>query len=106
MALRAGLSRTAISDYVNGKRVNYDSDALVSIARALSLAPDVVFRAAGIFPPKPGDDVLVEEGLRILQQLDGEDREDAIRYLRMRQQVADQRGKANARDKKRPARSG
>lgn len=100
LATHAGLSRQAISDYVNGKRKNYESDALVSIARAFGLPPDEVFRAAGIFPPKPSTDSLTDEGIHILQQLEGEYKDEALRQLRLRLQVQEERGKSNVGKRK------
>lgn len=60
LARRASLSRQAISDYINGKRRNYNSGALVSIAKAFDLPPGVVFRAAGIMPPDLEQDEALE----------------------------------------------
>ena len=50
LATRTGLSRQAISDYVNGKRRHYEPEALVSIAVALNLPAEEVFRIAGLLP--------------------------------------------------------
>lgn len=50
LARAAGLNRQSISDYVNRRRTNPDPRALISVARALKLPTEVVFRAAGILP--------------------------------------------------------
>jgi transcriptional regulator with XRE-family HTH domain len=69
----AGLTRTAISDYVNQKRTKPDPEALVAIARAFHLSPIHVFRVAGILPPGPGDDVTIEDWKEILPRLSERD---------------------------------
>lgn len=85
LAKAAGLTRTAISDYVNQKRTKPDPEALVDIARALNLSPIHVFRAAGLLPPGPTDDVTLEDWKEILPQLSERDlkilRETALNMI-------------------------
>lgn len=68
LARRAGLSRAAISDIVSGRR-GIGKNAATSIARALKLPPEEVFRAAGILPPNPKDDPWVKDMMHKLDQL-------------------------------------
>lgn len=99
LARKAGIDKGIISRTLNRER-KPSPESLEAIARALKLPPEAVFRAAGLLPPKAETDPLIEEGTHILQQLEGEDKEDAIRYLRMRLQVAEERGEYNVRKKK------
>jgi len=103
LARRTGVSRTAISDIISGKR-NMGRDMAISLAEALKLPLEEVFRAA-LLPPKPESNPLVEEGLYILQQLDGTEREDALRFLRMRLQVKEERETYNAKRKTKPSKA-
>jgi len=82
-------------------------DALVSLAKAVDYPSETILKIVHNLKEPSGDDPIVEEGIYILQQLEGEDREDALRYLRLRKQVVEERGKNNVRkNKTRPATSG
>ncbi len=72
----------------------------MDIAEAMNLPPERLFRLAGIFHEKPEPDPLIEEGIHILHRLEGENKEEAIRQLRLRLQVAEERGKYNGRKRK------
>ncbi len=56
LAKASGLTRTAISDYVNQKRTNPEPQALIAIAKALHVSPLNVFRAAGLLPDDHASD--------------------------------------------------
>ena len=99
LARKAGIDKGIISRTLNRER-KPAPESLEAIARALKLPPEAVFRAAGLLPSEVESDSLIEEGIHILQQLDGEDKEDAIRYLRMRLQIAEERGKYLVRKSK------
>lgn len=73
-ARRAGISRQAISNYINGQRMNPDGETLDAIARALKLPPETVFRAAGLLPSKPEDEVQFDDWKYVLEQLSERDR--------------------------------
>jgi transcriptional regulator with XRE-family HTH domain len=104
LARHAGVSRAAISDIVSGKR-GLGRDLAVAISEALDTPLEEVYRAAGLLPPKPEGDTLTEEGLHILIKLDEHEKQDAIRFLRMRLDVQEERGKYEAK-KKRTATTG
>lgn len=105
LSYRANISRGTLSNILSGSR-KIGTDVILAIARALHLPPEAVFRAAGILPPTPEADALTEEGLHILNQLEGEDKEEALRYLRLRREVQDERKKRHAGRKTQSARSG
>lgn len=66
LAVAAGVTRTAISDVLSGRR-NPGVELCNSLARALRLPPEVVFRHAGLLPAKkenpwfPRFETLLEE---------------------------------------------
>jgi transcriptional regulator with XRE-family HTH domain len=55
LARHAGVSRTAISDIISGKR-KIGRDLAVSIAEVFKLPLEEVYRRAGILPPQPAQD--------------------------------------------------
>lgn len=100
---RDAISNAQISRILSGQR-KPGEDTLNGIARAFGLSPVQVYRAAGLLPPDKSIDALTEEGIEILHELEPSEKEDAIRYLRLRRQVQEERGKYNARKRKeRPA---
>lgn len=50
LAKASGLTRTAVSDYINQKRTNPEPHALLAIAKALHISPLNIFRVAGLLP--------------------------------------------------------
>lgn len=68
LARRAGVSRAAISDIISGRR-GIGKDAATSIARALKIPPETVFRVAGILPPDPSQDPWVRDVMNKLDKL-------------------------------------
>ena len=99
LSRKAGIDKGVISRALSRER-KLSPDTLEAVARAFRLPLETVFRAAGLLPAEQEADALVEEGLYILQQLKGEDKEDAIRYLRMRLEVAEEKGEYHARKRK------
>ena len=106
LARRAGRQRSVINEVIAGRR-NVGRELGIDLARAFGISPDLLFQKLGLFPSDPDTDHLTEEGIHILRQLEGEDKEEALRYLRLRKQVVEERGKYNVRkNKTRPATSG
>ena len=102
----SNLSRTAISDYENRKRINPDEDALSRIAVALGFPPEHLFRIAKILPPQPKEDPLVKVITYLAEQLPTtEDKQDAAEYIRLRLRIAEERGKHESTDKKRASKT-
>jgi transcriptional regulator with XRE-family HTH domain len=67
LARRSGLTRGAVSNYVNGRTP--DEQSLRKIAKAFSVPPENVFRAAGLLP-KSSSDPWTDELIYKIQQLD------------------------------------
>jgi transcriptional regulator with XRE-family HTH domain len=103
LATHAKLSRTAINDVINGKAKGGYKYA-IAIAEAANRPLEEALQAAGLLPLDPDSDPLTKEGLHILQQLEGEEKKDAIRYLNMRLSVQEEREKKNVkRTKEKPS---
>lgn len=73
LAKAAGLTRTAVSQYVNKKRTKPEPESMVAIARALHVSPIEVFRMAELLPPGPADDVTLDDWKQILPRLSERD---------------------------------
>jgi transcriptional regulator with XRE-family HTH domain len=77
LAKSTGLTRTAISSYVNQKRTQPDPSALLAIAKALHVSPINLFKIANLLP----DDHSTEEDERfsdwkeVLSKLNKRDQE-------------------------------
>ncbi|GAB4506916.1 MAG: hypothetical protein Fur0017_31670 [Anaerolineales bacterium] len=84
LANAAGLHRQVISTYVNRQRIKPDSEVLTSIARALRLPPEVVFRRAGLLPPVSPDTEYQEEFFHLLSQLSPQERQEILDLLRFK----------------------
>lgn len=84
LARSSGLSRQAISDYVNRKRNNPDENALKAIAHAFKLPPETIFRAAGVLPPKLNLSITVEKANHLLSQLPEGEQEEILALIEFR----------------------
>lgn len=99
LARRTNRTTGAISLVFTGQR-RASAELLIDIATAMGKPPERVLRIAGLLPPKPEVDALTEEGVHILEQLEGEDLEEGIRQLRLRLEVQEERGKYGVRRRK------
>jgi len=102
LATRAGIGRGIVNKTEAGRN-DPAPQTLRALARALGYPVDRLYRLVGFLPSDPGKDPLTEEGLHILQQLEGEDKEDAIRYLRLRRQVQEERRRGVRKRRERSA---
>ncbi len=99
LARRAELSPQAISDYINGKRTNYDQDALNGIARALKLPPEEVFRAAGYLPPASAESEILEQIVHVTSPLPLDEQVGILEFARMRARLAEEKGRYGVGEK-------
>jgi transcriptional regulator with XRE-family HTH domain len=102
LARLSGLNRQVISTYINRQRTKPDSDMLNSIARALKLSPDEVFRAAGILPPQRDADPWVSEQTYRIQGLTGARRSMAERLLKSLEEEEQQAAEAERASQRKP----
>lgn len=68
LARACKITTAQMSRIISGAR-NPGKDTIVNIAQALKIPPEVVFRAAGLLPPK-ADDPWVEKQTHRLSQID------------------------------------
>ncbi len=94
LARASGITRGGISNLLNQVR-KPDPDTCIAIAKALKLAPETVFRAAGMLPPPPPDEPpTLAEWIQIFLQADPDTREELLQYAQYR---ADQERKTKRR---------
>jgi len=93
LARRSGITTGSISNYINGRIP--DKKALIKIAKAFKMPAETIFQLAGVLPEESKPDELTKEGIYILQRLNLEEKEDAIRYLRLRLKIQEERKKKN-----------
>ena len=83
LARLSGVSRGAISHIINGVR-QPGPDICDAIANALNLAPETVFRAAGLLPPKPEVDQKIEDLNHLMRELPPDELEEIELIIRMK----------------------
>lgn len=81
LADRSGITPAQISRVISGTR-GPGPELIQSIAYALNLPPEEVYRAAGLLPEHPKSNPSVEEILHIARQLPQADIEDLIALAR------------------------
>ena len=94
LARRAGLVPSAVSQVIAGNR-GTGPEFCRSVARALHLPPELVFRKAGLLPPLPGpeEDVTFGELLDVVRNLSVEER---VLVLKFAELLHDQRQRGEA----------
>jgi transcriptional regulator with XRE-family HTH domain len=97
----AGLNRAVISKIIN-QTSKPTPETVETIARALKLPPEEVFRAAGLLPAIPDDQSKITELNYLLNMLDDDDLRELIKFARFR--LEDKEKKQTSRGK-RPARN-
>lgn len=73
----AGIARGTLSNISSGNR-EMGPDTALAIARALNIPPEAVFRAAGLLPPEPKADPILERVNHLLSQLPEDDQENIL----------------------------
>lgn len=100
LARSSGLTRQAISNYVNAVRTAPDAEACVALARAFKLPPEHVLRVAGYLPPEPDQDRPpgLLEMIEIFRNATPEEQEEMIAYARWRvERAREERERAKKR---------
>ena len=99
LARASGLKRAVISKTLN-QTSSPTPDTLSALAKALNKPPEELFRWAGILPPKPETDPLLEEVNYKLSMLPPDLQEDALKYLEFLFEKQEQRNRGTNLDLK------
>lgn len=86
LARRIQMQPSQVSHIISGER-GTTPEGYLAIARALSLPPEIIYRAAGLLPPKPETDEQVEEIMHEATQLNEAEREELLAYIRMKRNL-------------------
>jgi len=102
LARKAGVSRAAISNVINGTR-GLGIELCTAIALALKIPPETVFRAAGILPSRPGTDEDFEELKHLFSQMTDEEQLEFLAMGRLKIDLRAKRGESHETPQARPA---
>ena len=93
LARRAGVSKQVISDYLCRKRTNPEPKVLLALAQALGLAPEALYRAAGLLPERSMDEAEWETFRANLERLKPENRWRVFRIIELEIEVQQKESK-------------
>ena len=103
LARYAGVARGSIGNILREERAP-GSELCGALARALKIPPDVVYRHAGLLPPKPDMDEKSQEIIHLYQMMDEVNQNELLEYARLRLRIQEGNGK-HKRPATRPASS-
>ena len=96
LARESGLTSGGIAHLVNRTR-NPTAESCKVIARALRYPPEIVFRAAGLLPPKPAADAIIEQAEHIINGYKSPETKNRalayLEFLRVEEEKAEYRAK-------------
>jgi transcriptional regulator with XRE-family HTH domain len=95
LARLSGLTTAGISRIMTGQR-KAGPEACASIARALDLPPETVFRAAGLLPPKKEEPPTLGEWMFLYLNASEEEQERMLEMARVLSRPGRRRGEAPA----------
>ncbi len=98
LARHSGITKGAISNYINGRVP--DKSALRKIAKAFKLPPEIVYRAAGDLPSITPETELINRIIHLTSELPEPDQADILAYAQMRHRIAEEREKNGQGTKK------
>ena len=107
LARHAGLVPSAVSQVITGSR-HPGPDFCQSLAQALSLPPETVFRRAGLLPELQGpeEDARFGELLDVVRNLSADEREEVLRYALFRYTLEREKANSPGSPRTRPASPG
>ncbi|RPI95404.1 MAG: XRE family transcriptional regulator [Chloroflexi bacterium] len=92
LARRIGVSHPTIIDLVTyGKKPSFDTT--LALAKWLDEPPVNVLREAGLLPPQPNIDEMIEQILHETQDLNDQDQQEVLAFIRMKNNLRQQRKK-------------
>lgn len=100
----SGYDSGVLSNLINGRR-QPSVDTCKTIAKALNIPLEEVYRAANILPARPDIDAVTEAILTLLQDLQNGEKKDILEYAKLRHKLANEKynEQASTRHHKRTA---
>lgn len=102
LARHAGVSRTAISDVLAGKR-KMGKDLAQFVAAAFKIPVAEVYRQAGILPPEPNENPIIKQIAHLAIDLPDDEQKDILEFVKLRHRLAEERGTYEKRTSKKSA---
>jgi len=96
LARYANVARGSIGNILRGER-NPGVDLCEGIARAFKIAPEIVYRHAGLLPPEPKQDEKRQELIHLYELMNLDNKEDQLAYARMKLDKQEREEKNNAK---------
>lgn len=91
LARHAGVSRTAISDVLSGKR-KMGKDLAQFVAAAFKIPIAEVYRQAGLLPPEPTENPIIKQITYLTSDLPDSEQQDILEFVKLRHRLAEERG--------------
>ena len=96
LARRSGISQSAISLVMNGKR-SPGMEFFDGISKAFKVPLDLVYQKAGALPVKPNADEAVSELTHIYHELNEDNKQDLLDYAKMKRHKQERDTKNNGK---------
>jgi transcriptional regulator with XRE-family HTH domain len=80
LARKAEVQPASLSRIINETR-EAGPNICLAIAKALHVAPERVFRKAGLLPPEPEKDPTIMDAIHKMSRLTPEERKEIVRYM-------------------------
>lgn len=90
LAVRIGVQPPQVSRLISGER-EATPETLIKIADALRMSRQQVFRAAGLLPPDPDANKMIEKILHEVQDMPEIDQQEVLAFIRMKNNLRKQR---------------
>lgn len=92
LARYAGVARGSVANVLRGDR-NPGKDFCDGVAKAFKIAPEIVYRRAGILPPEPKQNEKRQELIHLYEMMSEDNQDDQLAYARMKLQMQEREDK-------------
>jgi transcriptional regulator with XRE-family HTH domain len=96
LARNAGISKGSISNILSGNR-QPGNDICEAIAHAFKIAPEIVYRRAGLLPPARDVDERTQELVHLFGMMSEDNQDETIDYARLKLKRQEERETKNAK---------
>jgi len=99
LARRSGINQSSLAMIYSGDR-KPGTELCTNIARAFNLPPEAVYRAAGLLPPIPDENVKAQELAHLANEMPDTALDDVLEFARHRLELAEKRGEYETKKSK------
>lgn len=101
LARRSGVSTAQIARILSGER-GIGAASLQSIAKALKIPSETIYRAAGLLPPVSEEEALIQEIMHDFNELPPDEQINVAEYVKFRRRLAEEREQKESKTRPRP----